>query len=61
MLYLMFLQQDDEALKSCELNENTRLAIQLRRNEKLLLINAMSFCKDTKERLLQRSESTEEK
>ena len=57
----MFLQQDDEALKSSDLNENARLAIELRRNEKLLLINAMSFCRETKERLLQRLESTEEK
>ena len=61
MLYLMFLQQDDEALKSSDLNENTRLAVELRRSEKLLLINAMSFSKETKERLLQRLESTEEK
>ncbi|CAB3976636.1 histone-lysine N-methyltransferase setd3 [Paramuricea clavata] len=49
-------EQDDEALESCDLSENTQLAMKLRRNEKLLLIKAMSFCKDTKEHLLEGSE-----
>ena len=49
-------EQDDETLRSGDLSENTRLALKLRRNEKLLLINAMSFCKDTKERLVGKTE-----
>ncbi|XP_028404426.1 actin-histidine N-methyltransferase-like [Dendronephthya gigantea] len=44
-------EQDDEVLDSNDLSENTRLAITLRRNEKTLLLNALSFCKETKEQL----------
>lgn len=48
-MYFLFSQEDDKALESGDLSDNTRLAITLRRNEKELLINALSFCKEAKE------------
>lgn len=47
------------ALESQDLSKNAKLAIKFRRSEKLLLLNAMSFCKKIKEKLSR--ESPEEK